>query len=94
METSHYMVNYFNPPSQTPRLARSKQLLQTINNNFGTLAFCKRYLDRIGETKYAMSLKNLVDLGVVDPYPPLCDIKVFKFNQRDVSLLNMNIRLF
>lgn len=43
--------------------------------NFGTLAFCRRYLDRIGETKYLMALKSLVDQGVVDPYPPLCDAR-------------------
>ena len=32
-------------------------------------------MDRLGETKYLMALKNLVDSGLVDPYPPLCDIK-------------------
>lgn len=41
----------------------------------GTLAFCRRHLDRIGETKYLMALKNLCDTGVVQPYPPLCDVK-------------------
>jgi hypothetical protein len=47
------------------RLAKAKQLLGTINNNFGTLAFCRRYLDRLGETKYLMALKNLCDNGIV-----------------------------
>jgi hypothetical protein len=50
------------------RVAKSKQLLGTINNNFGTLAFCRRYLDRIGETKYLMALKNLCDVGIVQVY--------------------------
>ena len=57
------------------RLQRSKQLLNTINQNFSTLAFCRRWLDRLGETKYLMALKNLCDSGIIDPYPPLCDIK-------------------
>ncbi|CAI9104045.1 OLC1v1002652C1 [Oldenlandia corymbosa var. corymbosa] len=58
------------------RLPRAKQLLATINKNFSTLAVCRRYLDRnIGETKYLMALKNLCDTGIVQPYPPLCDIK-------------------
>lgn len=35
----------------------------------------RRYLDRLGETKYQMALKNLCDVGIIDPYPPLCDIK-------------------
>lgn len=34
-----------------------------------------RYLDRLGEEKYLMALKNLCDAGIVDPYPPLCDVK-------------------
>ena len=29
----------------------------------------------MGETKYLMALKNLCDVGIVDPYPPLCDQK-------------------
>ena len=51
------------------RLPRAKQLLATIDRNFGTLAFCRRYLDRLGETKYLMALKNLVDNGVVAVSP-------------------------
>ncbi|CAH8296776.1 unnamed protein product [Schistosoma turkestanicum] len=55
------------------RLARSKQLLNVIDRNFSTLAFCRRWLDRLGETKYLMALKNLCDVGIVDPYPTMCD---------------------
>ncbi|XP_072181562.1 methionine aminopeptidase 2-like isoform X2 [Diadema setosum] len=74
METSHYMKNF--EVGHVPlRMARSKALLNVINNNFGTLAFCRRWLDRLGETKYLMALKNLCDNGLVDPYPPLCDVK-------------------
>jgi len=71
MECSHYMRT---ENHVSLRLARAKSLLNTINKNFGTLAFCKRYLDRLGETKYAMALNHLVENGLVDPYPPLCDI--------------------
>ncbi|KAJ3398010.1 Methionine aminopeptidase 2B, partial [Chytridiales sp. JEL 0842] len=74
LECSHYMKN-FNAPHVPLRLPRAKTLLNTINKNFGTLAFCRRYLDRLGETKYMMGLKSLVDSGIVDPYPPLVDIK-------------------
>ncbi|KAI8927930.1 hypothetical protein BC831DRAFT_503643 [Entophlyctis helioformis] len=74
MECSHYMKE-FNAPHVPLRLPRAKQLLNTINKNFGTLAFCRRYLDRIGETKYSLALKSLVDNGIVNPYPPLVDIK-------------------
>ncbi|KAG8194817.1 hypothetical protein JTE90_017256 [Oedothorax gibbosus] len=74
MEVSHYMKNY--DAGHVPlRLARSKQLLNVVNQNFGTLAFCRRWLDRLGQTKYLMALKDLCDKGIVDPYPPLSDIK-------------------
>ncbi|KAI6230239.1 Initiation factor 2-associated protein [Aphelenchoides fujianensis] len=76
MECSHYMKNYELNDEHIPlRLARSKQLLNTINKQFGTLAFCRRWLDRLGETKYIMALKDLCDKGIVDAYPPLCDVK-------------------
>jgi methionyl aminopeptidase len=74
LECSHYMKK-FNVGHVPLRMANSKKLLATIDRNFGTLAFCRRYLDRIGETKYLMALKNLVENGVVEPYPPLCDVK-------------------
>jgi methionyl aminopeptidase len=74
MDCSHYMKNF--ESSYVPlRLQSSKTLLNIINKNFGTLAFCKRWLDRAGATKYQMALKDLCDKGVVDAYPPLCDIK-------------------
>jgi methionyl aminopeptidase len=29
------------------------------------------------QEKYLMALKNLVDVGIVEAHPPLCDVKVF-----------------
>ncbi|CAF0945634.1 unnamed protein product [Rotaria sordida] len=74
MEVSHYMKN-FDAEQVSVRNAKAKQLYNTITKNFGTLAFCRRWLDRLGESKYLLSLKSLVDADVVNPYPPLCDIK-------------------
>ena len=48
------------------RLPKAKQLLGVIDRNFGTLAFCRRFLDRIGN-RYS-ALKNLCDNGIVQPY--------------------------
>ena len=56
-------------------MPRAKQLLNTINKNFDTLCFCRRHLDRLGETKYLMALKNLCEVEIIDPHPPLCDVK-------------------
>merc|ERR1719204_570968 len=74
MECSHYMKN-FDVGHVPLRLQKSKQLLNVINKNFGTLAFCRRWLDRLGESRYLMALKDLGEKGIVDPYPPLVDIK-------------------
>ena len=74
METSHYMKD-FSAGHIPLRVAKAKSLLNVINKNFGTLAFCRRYLDRLGETQYLLALKNLCETGVVNPYPPLCDVK-------------------
>ncbi|KAG2258710.1 hypothetical protein Bca52824_078004 [Brassica carinata] len=86
LECSHYMKN-FDVGHVPLRLPRAKQLLATINNNFSTLAFCRRYLDRIGETKYLMALKNLCDAGIVQPYPPLCDVKGSYVSQYEHTIL-------
>ncbi|KAI8330374.1 peptidase M24, structural domain-containing protein [Chlamydoabsidia padenii] len=71
-ECSHYAKT---ADSGFVALPKAKSLLKTINQQFGTLPFCRRYLDRIGETKYLMALKNLTDAGLVTAYPPLCDTK-------------------
>ncbi|CAH8476261.1 unnamed protein product [Schistosoma turkestanicum] len=68
-----YFMKKFDVGYVPLRLARSKQLLNVIDRNFSTLAFCRRWLDRLGETKYLMALKNLCDVGIVDPYPTMCD---------------------
>ena len=75
MECSHYMKNFFAPRHVPLRVTKAKTLLNTINKNFGTLAFCRRYLDRLGEEKYLLGLKHLCEVGIVDPYPPLCDVR-------------------
>lgn len=74
MDCSHYMKT-FDTPYVPLRLQSSKTLLNVINKNFSTLAFCKRWLDRAGATKYQIALKDLCDKGVVEAYPPLCDVK-------------------
>lgn len=84
----------------TLRTPKAKQLLNVINKNFGTLPFCRRYIDRTGETKYLLALKNLVDVGIgksyiyielmlnlVDAYPPLCDIRGSYTAQYEHTLL-------
>ncbi|RWS10084.1 methionine aminopeptidase 2-like protein [Dinothrombium tinctorium] len=74
MECSHYMKN-FDVGHVPLRLTKSKQLLNVINQHFSTLAFCRRWLDRLGQSRYLMALKDLCEKGIVASYPPLCDTK-------------------
>ena len=80
MECSHYMIAFDAAPHVAQigaqlRTPRARALLHTVHRTFGTLAWCRRYLDRIGETKYLLALKCLVDNGVVESCPPLCDVR-------------------
>lgn len=74
METSHY-AKRVDAPKVALRVSSAKTLLNSITKNFGTLPFCRRYLDRLGHDKYLLGLNNLVQSGIVEAYPPLCDVK-------------------
>lgn len=93
METSHY-AKVGDAQHVDLRLSSAKSLLNVINKNFGTLPFCRRFLDRLGQDKYLLGvsglclvvhlriimltllqLNNLVNSGIVEAYPPLCDKK-------------------
>jgi len=86
LECSHYMKN-FHAPHVPLRLPRAKKLLAHINKTFGTLAFCRRWLEREDggsfavngskgkQEKYMGALKNLFDVGIIQAYPPLVDVK-------------------
>ncbi|KAL5698841.1 methionyl aminopeptidase [Ranunculus cassubicifolius] len=86
LECNHYMKN-FDIGHVPLRLPRAKQLLATINSNFSTLAFCRRNLHRLRKTKYLMALKNLCDSGIVQPYPPLYDVKGSYVSQFEHTIL-------
>lgn len=72
-ECSHY-AKIADAPHVPLRLVTAKSLLKTITASFGTLPFCRRYLDRLGESKYLLGLNHLVSQGIVQDYPPLVDI--------------------
>lgn len=74
METSHY-AKRIDASTAPLRVSSARSLLNVINKNFGTLPWCRRYLDRLGQDKYLLGLNHLVQQGVVESYPPLCDVK-------------------
>mmetsp|Transcript_55992 Transcript_55992/g.157778 ORF Transcript_55992/g.157778 Transcript_55992/m.157778 type:complete len:540 (-) Transcript_55992:39-1658(-) len=86
LDCSHYM-KIFNAPHIPLRVKSSKALLHAIEQNFGTLAFCRRWLDDLGQTRHLMALKNLVDNDLVQPYPPLCDARGSYVTQMEHTIL-------
>ncbi|CAH6720898.1 methionine aminopeptidase 2 [[Candida] jaroonii] len=72
-ECSHYSLN---ADMDVSGLTDSAQKLRNvIKDNFNTLPWCRRYLDRLGQDKYLLALNQLVRAGIVNDYPPLVDIK-------------------
>ncbi|KAI0800730.1 peptidase M24A methionine aminopeptidase [Fomes fomentarius] len=71
-ECSHY-ARKVDAPHVPLRLTSAKSLLN--NKNFGTLPWCRRYLERAGESKYLLALNHLVSQGIVEGYLPLCDVR-------------------
>ncbi|KAF2025142.1 methionine aminopeptidase 2-like protein [Setomelanomma holmii] len=55
--------------------ASAKSLLKTIDENFGTLVFARRYLERLpGVKNYHLGMRSLVNAGIVESYAPLVDV--------------------
>ncbi|KAF1954592.1 methionine aminopeptidase 2-like protein [Byssothecium circinans] len=54
--------------------ASAKALLKTIDENFGTLPFSRRYLERLGVERYHLGMRSLVSNGIVREYAPLVDV--------------------
>ena len=86
LQSSKSLLNTINKHfGEKPKDAQFKKALlnnRSKNSNtlhfirvLGTLAFCKRWLDRVGCTKYQMALKDLCEKGAVEAYPPLVDVK-------------------
>lgn len=71
-ECSHYALNKGMDDVKVSLSARD--LVGSIKKNFGTLPWCRRYLERAGEEKYLLALNQLVRAGVVEDYPPLVDV--------------------
>ena len=73
---SHYMIDFDRFGRQVPiRDAKARSLLRHIEQKYGTLPWCRRFLHRDGETKHLLPLKSLVNAGIVEPSPPLVDVE-------------------
>lgn len=71
-DCSHYMLNYKEGYKDKFLAKNEKKLLETIEKDRGTLAFCLRWLENKKKTKF---LRKLIKSNVVVSYPPLYDIR-------------------
>jgi methionyl aminopeptidase len=55
-------------------LKSARSLLKTIDENFGTLVFSRRYLEHVGVKNYHLGMRSLVSHGIVEQYEPLVDV--------------------
>lgn len=69
-----YGLSYDNPGYVNLPLTSAKRLHKTIKENFGTLVFARRYLERLGCERYLAGINCLVSHGILDSYAPLMDI--------------------
>ncbi|KAJ5103360.1 hypothetical protein N7532_003889 [Penicillium argentinense] len=63
-----YGKDPFAPSKIAAPLATARSLYRTINDNFRSIVFARRYLERLGVERYLAG-------GVVESYPPLMDIE-------------------
>lgn len=54
-----YGLNHDAPLKAPLPMSSAKRLHKTIRENFGTLVFCRRYLDRLGLDKYLAGVSSL-----------------------------------
>lgn len=70
-----YGKDPFAPKRISSPLATARSLNKMINENFGSLVFCRRYLERLGVGRYLAGMNNLASQGIVEIYQPLMDIE-------------------
>lgn len=62
-----YGKDPYAPKKVISPLASARSLNKTINENFGSLVFCRRYLERLGVGRYLAGVSVLV-MGGYDAY--------------------------
>lgn len=70
------------------RLSSAKSLLNVINKNFGTLPFCRRYLDRLGQEKYLLGVSPHILIPFFSEEE--CGADIFSFFAKQLNSLVQN----
>tara|TARA_B100000795_G_C22801801_1_gene442346 strand:+ start:3101 stop:4114 length:1014 start_codon:yes stop_codon:yes gene_type:complete len=79
LECSHYMINsdriVKNLDKEEKLPKRENYLFKKLKETRQTLPFCRKWLKNEGIKGYQIPLKNLVQMGIVNSYPPLMSQK-------------------
>lgn len=70
-----YGKSPYAPKKISTHLTSAKSLYKTINENFGTIVFCRRYLERLGVDRYLAGMNYLASNDIVEVYRPLMDVE-------------------
>ena len=73
-ECSHYMLDEYASVEKI-RGDKLKALYKYIYGKYNTLAWARRWLDESDFKNISLSIRQLIDQGVVEPYPPLADVE-------------------
>ena len=86
-ECSHYMKDEYAIESAKIKGDKPRALFNYIDKHFSTMAFCRRWLAEGGFPQHALALRQLIDGGLVNPYPPLADIEGCYVSQFEHTLM-------
>ncbi|KAJ5327644.1 uncharacterized protein N7506_010746 [Penicillium brevicompactum] len=70
-----YGKSPYAPKKINTHLTSAKSLYKTISENFGTIVFCRRYLERLGVDRYLAGMNYLASNDIVEVYRPLMDVE-------------------
>ncbi|OHE97911.1 methionine aminopeptidase [Colletotrichum orchidophilum] len=82
-----YKLGYNAPAQIKLPFASANRLYKTIREQFGSIVFCRRYLDRLGLDRYLAGLKSLESHGILETYAPLADVKGSQSAQFEHTIL-------
>ncbi|KAK0374349.1 methionine aminopeptidase [Colletotrichum limetticola] len=82
-----YKLDYDAPAQVKLPFVSANRLYKTIKEQFGSIVFCRRYLDRLGLDRYLAGLKSLESHGILESYAPLADIKGSQSAQFEHTIL-------
>ncbi|KAK2593073.1 hypothetical protein QQS21_009239 [Conoideocrella luteorostrata] len=69
-----YGLSHDAPDRVSLPLNSANRLYNTIKENFSSLVFCRRYLERLGCERYLAGLNYLVSNGILEDHLPLMDV--------------------